>query len=116
MSGTMAIYNQWYKRWEDKYENLPKLITNFDEFADKFRSHGISNFQRMGLDDLKSQLQVADQIWLFREKFGGYAHVLFYPGHFIQYDNRTTSDPHHHVVHFIKTLDFRLRRVTGVLL
>ena len=32
--------------------------------------------------DLTCKLEVADQIWLFREKFGGYAHVLFYLGHF----------------------------------
>ena len=107
MSRSMYIYNQWYKRWEEKYENLTKLITNFDEFADKFKSHGISNFQKMGIDDLKSQLQVADQIWLFREKFGGYAHVLFYLGRFIHHDNEKTGDPHHYVVHVHQNIGFQ---------
>ena len=65
ISGTMEIYNVWYTRWEKKYQVLPKLITNFDEFEEQFKTHGICNFQRMRRNELKDHLQVADQIWIF---------------------------------------------------
>ena len=94
-----------YKRWEHKYKNLPKLITNYDEFVEEFKAHELGKLRRMGRDELVRNLEVADQIWLFRERFGGYAHVLFYRGHFAREKrkekkgNRTFDSPNHWVVH-----------------
>ena len=54
-----------------------------------------SNFKKMFRQDLKRNLQEADQIWLFREQFGGYAHVLLYLG--CDVDNH--GGQYHSVVH-----------------
>jgi len=115
ISGTMVSYNEWYKKWENKYKFLPRLVTTFDEFEQAFKTHGISNFTLMKLDQLKDELQRADQIWLFRERFGGYAHVLFYLGKFADQINSSKfyEKPAHYVVHSSSNIGRQLHKGTS---